>query len=142
MVKDDVWYLLAGTANGRRTFRVDRIAHVEVTEETFERPAGFALAEAWDDVVDAMERRRSALSATVLIDPRFVPILREHFGRYCHPVGTEADGRARVRVAAPDAVSIAEQLAGWGGRVEVVGLAEVRSELARIGAELVARHRT
>ncbi|SDM06419.1 Predicted DNA-binding transcriptional regulator YafY, contains an HTH and WYL domains [Nonomuraea maritima] len=142
VVKDDVWYLLAGTANGRRTFRVDRIARIVVTGETFERPAGFEPAEAWDDVVDAMERRRSALSATVLIDPRFVPILREHFGRHCQAMGTEADGRARVRVAAPDALTVAEQLAGWGGRVEVVEPAEVRAELARIGTELVERHHT
>src|SRR6187551_1662707 len=31
--KDDVWYLVAGTPNGRRTFRVDRIVEAEQTDE-------------------------------------------------------------------------------------------------------------
>jgi predicted DNA-binding transcriptional regulator YafY len=43
-------------------------------------------------------------------------------------------------VAAHTARSVAEQLAGFGGAVEVVGPAEVRTELAAIGAELVAAH--
>lgn len=51
-------------------------------------------------------------------------------------------GRARVRIAAPMALSIAENLAGWGAGVEVVDPASVRAELARIGAELVARYGT
>src|SRR5690242_7482320 len=49
--KDDVWYLVAGTERGQRTFRVDRIADAELTDETFERPAGFDLSAAWDRVV-------------------------------------------------------------------------------------------
>ncbi|SEH02830.1 Predicted DNA-binding transcriptional regulator YafY, contains an HTH and WYL domains [Nonomuraea solani] len=138
--KDDVWYLLAGTERGQRTFRVDRIAAATVTETEFERPGDFELAQAWERVVTDMERRRSTLSATVLIAARLLPILRDHFGRHCHVEGHEEDGRVRVRVAAPMALSIAEQLAGWGARVEVVEPEEVKAELARIGAELVGRY--
>lgn len=36
--EDAVWYLLAGTPAGRRTFRVDRVAAVATTGETFGRP--------------------------------------------------------------------------------------------------------
>ena len=46
----------------------------------------------------------------------------------------------RLRLAAHLHLSIAERLAGWGDAVEVVEPAEVRAELARIGAELVARY--
>ncbi|MBC8093380.1 MAG: WYL domain-containing protein, partial [Pseudonocardia sp.] len=52
--------------------------------------------------------------------------------------GTHTDGRSRVRHAAPSARTIEEQLAGLGAAVEVEEPAEVRTELARIGAELVA----
>lgn len=138
--KDGVWYLLAGTERGRRTFRVDRITGAEPTEEEFERPDDFEAGAAWQEVVEEMERRRSTVAATVLIAARFVPILRDRFGRHCEVVGEEEDGRARVRVAAPMAVTLAEQLAGWGARAEVVEPEEVRTELARIGAELVARY--
>jgi predicted DNA-binding transcriptional regulator YafY len=139
--KDDVWYLIAGTEAGQRTFRVDRIAEAEVTELTFERPEGFVLSEAWGKVVDEMERRRSLLSATVLIAERFLPVLRHQFGRHCEVERVEEDGRVRARVAAPMALSIAEQLAGWGARVEVVEPEAVRAQLARIGSELVERYR-
>ncbi|MEV0994407.1 WYL domain-containing protein [Nonomuraea sp. NPDC050202] len=138
--KDDVWYLLAGTEHGQRTFRVDRIVAAEVTEEEFERPDDFELSRAWSGVVEEMERRRSTVSATVLISARLLPILRDHFGRHCETLGETGDGRVRARVAAPMALTIAEQLAGWGARVEVEEPDEVRAELARIGAELVERY--
>ncbi|UBU11096.1 helix-turn-helix transcriptional regulator [Nonomuraea gerenzanensis] len=138
--KDDVWYLLAGTERGQRTFRVDRITAAEVTEEGFERPDDFELSRAWAGVVAEMERRRSTVSATVLIPARLLPILRDHFGRHCESLGETGDGRVRARVAAPMALTIAEQLAGWGARVEVEEPEEVRAELARIGAELVGRY--
>jgi len=43
-------------------------------------------------------------------------------------------------VSADHALSIAEQLAGWGGRVEVVEPEAVRALLARLGSELVERY--
>ncbi|MEH1011646.1 YafY family protein [Micromonospora sp. CPCC 206060] len=140
VAKGDVWYLLAGTANGQRTFRVDRISDAVPTGLPAERPADFTLMQAWERVVDEVEQHRSLLSATLLIEARFLPVLRTHFGRHCDTEGTTDDGRVRVRVAAPTAVSIAEQLAGWGDRVEVLSPASVRVELARIGRELIARY--
>ncbi|GJF06297.1 helix-turn-helix transcriptional regulator [Pseudonocardia sp. D17] len=138
--KDGDWYLVAGTVQGRRTFRVDRVATAEVTTEPAERPADLDLAREWEQVVGEMERRRSLVEAVVLVPERHVTILRDHFGRHLTTLGTEADGRVRVRVGAPMALSIAENLAGWGAGVEVVEPGSVRAELARIGAELVARY--
>jgi predicted DNA-binding transcriptional regulator YafY len=134
--KDDVWYLLAQTEDGQRTFRVDRVVDVVMTELAAERPDGFELSQAWDRVVDEVEQRRSLLWATVLIPQRLLPVLRKQFGRHCQVEGIQDDGRARVRVAAHMALSIAEHLAGWGAIVEVVEPASVRAELARLGAEL------
>ncbi|MFC7613397.1 helix-turn-helix transcriptional regulator [Actinokineospora soli] len=135
--KDDVWYLIAGTPKGRRTFRVDRIAAADPTDEPAERPDDFALAEAWRQVVGDVEDRRSRTWATVHIEPRFVPILRDHFGRHCH---VEDPAVARVRVGAPTALDIARQLAGWGRMVDVLDPPAVRAELARIGAELAGKY--
>lgn len=90
-------------------------------------------------VVDEVEQRRSLLSATVLIAASLLPVLRTQFGRHCEPLDTLDDGRVRVRVAAQMAVSIAETIAGWGAAVEVLEPDSVRAELARLGAELVAR---
>ncbi len=139
--KDGTWYLVAGTAAGRRTFRLDRMGTPAVTGELFERPADLDLPGAWDEVVGEMERRRSPVEATVRVPARLVSVLRDRFGRHCTVVdGPDADGRVRLRVAAHTVRSVAEQLAGFGGAVELLGPAAVRAELAAIGAELVAAH--
>ncbi|GAY09118.1 YafY family protein [Pseudonocardia sp. N23] len=138
--KDGDWYLVAGTPKGRRTFRVDRVVAAEVTDEPAERPSDLDLSREWEQVVGEMERRRSLVEAVVLLPQRHVHVLRHQFGRHCATLGLEDDGRARVRIAAPMALSIAENLAGWGAGVEVLGPDSVRAELARIGAELVAAH--
>jgi predicted DNA-binding transcriptional regulator YafY len=139
--KDGTWYLVAGTTAGRRTFRVDRMAGVVLTGEVFERPAGLDVSGAWEEVVGEVERRRSLVTASVRAPERLVPVLHDRFGRHCTVGGrSEGDGRVALEVAAHTARSVAEQLAGFGGAVEVVGPAEVRTELAAIGAELVAAH--
>lgn len=138
--KDEVWYLLAGTERGQRTFRIDRIVSASVTDLTAERPDDFELAEAWQRVVEEIEQRRSLLPAVVLVDKRYVHVLRGQFGRHSEVLGVDDDGRARVRVAAPTPLMIAQHLAGWGAQLEVVEPASVAAELARIGAELTGRY--
>jgi hypothetical protein len=73
----------------------------------------------------------------VLIETRFVPVLRTQFGRHCHADSEPGNGRARVRIAAPTPLDIARHLAGWGAMIEVIEPPSVQAELARIGAELV-----
>jgi predicted DNA-binding transcriptional regulator YafY len=138
--KDETWYLIAGTEQGQRTFRVDRILEAEPTGQPAARPDDFTLASAWEQVVGEVEQRRSRTWATVLIEARFVPILRDHFGRHCHADGQPGDGRARVRIAAPTPLDIARNLAGWGAMIEVIEPRTVQAELARIGAELAAQY--
>jgi predicted DNA-binding transcriptional regulator YafY len=138
--KDDIWYLLAGTDRGQRTFRVDRIVGAEPTDLPADRPDDFTLATAWQEVVGEVEQRRSRTWATVLVEARFVAVLRDQFGRHCHTDGDADHGRARVRLAAPTPLDIARHLAGWGALIEVVEPRTVQAELARIGAELTGRY--
>jgi predicted DNA-binding transcriptional regulator YafY len=138
--KDDIWYLIAGTDRGQRTFRVDRIVEAEPTDEPARRPDDVALTAAWDAVVGQVEEQRSRTWATLLIEPRFVPILQDHFGRHCHTDDELDGGRARVRVAAPTPLDLARNLAGWGALVEVLDPPAVQAELGRIGTELADRY--
>ena len=149
--KDDVWYLLAGTAARRRTFRVDRVLGVTVTETAAERPDDLELAAEWQDVVETVEERRAGVSTTVLLAARFVPVLETQFGRQCEVGEALPDGRVEVTVSAPTPLMIAQQLAGWGALVEIApdwpdgvggGTDLVGVELARLGSELVARYAT
>ncbi|SEG86556.1 Predicted DNA-binding transcriptional regulator YafY, contains an HTH and WYL domains [Thermomonospora echinospora] len=132
--KDDTWYLIAGTPDGQRTFRVDRVTDAEVTEEPAERPTHFDLAAAWDEVVTAMEARRATTTATATVDARHLPVLRDYFGRHCEVISQGE--RVRVTLTAPTALDIARQLAGWGDLVIVEGPQTVRDELAKLAAQL------
>jgi predicted DNA-binding transcriptional regulator YafY len=138
VAKAGVWYLIAGTDKGQRTFRVDRIVAAVVTDLVAERPADFVLSQAWQRVVDEVEAKRSLVETTVLIDTRYLHALRSQFGRHCHVEWTGDDGCVRVRLAAPTPLMIAQWLAGWGALVEDVDSGPVRAELARLAAELTA----
>ncbi|MDV3222140.1 helix-turn-helix transcriptional regulator [Intrasporangium sp.] len=137
--KDDVWYLIAGTDRGQRTFRVDRVTSIEPTGESFDRPTDFDLDAAWAAVVDHVEQRRAQTWATVLVEDRFVPIMRDRFGLHCRDDGRGPNGWTRLRVAAPTPLDLARNLAGWGGLIDVLDPPSVRDHLARIGAELTSR---
>ncbi|WP_342217404.1 WYL domain-containing protein, partial [Nocardia cyriacigeorgica] len=54
-------------------------------------------------------------------------------GFVAHRAGAQSgqvdDGRIRARVTAPTAWMVAQQLAGWGDSIEVLGPDEVRAEL-------------
>ena len=66
--------------------------------------------------------------------------LRQQFASSFTVLGRLDDGRLEVEIGAPRLDRIAEQLAGWGGMIEVVGPAEVRDQLGRIGRQLVDRY--
>jgi predicted DNA-binding transcriptional regulator YafY len=115
------------------------VVSAELTEEPFERPADFDLSTVWNEIVDRMEERRSGLTATVLMDERFVWVMQDRLGRQCEVDGMDGD-RVRLKVTAPTPLMIAQHLAGWGGSIEVTDPPEVQAELARLGQELADRY--
>ena len=142
--KDVVWYLVADTANGLRTFRVNRVRSRRAPPASrWCRPAGFDLA----DDVGRRRRRRSRRSgrrcAPLCVRmPAWGPYaLRGQFGPSTTVVAPPPDdGRVDVEIGAPTHEYLAEQLAGWGDQLEVVEPDEVRDLLAAIGRQLVDRY--
>ncbi|MFC4127582.1 helix-turn-helix transcriptional regulator [Nocardia rhizosphaerae] len=135
--KETVWYLIAGTDRGRRTFRLDRIGAITVLDEPAHRPADFDLQAEWSRIVTRMEERRAAIAATVLVPAALAPILADQQGRNCTLYEPTGDGRVRATVTADTVKMVARQLAGWGADIEVVGPPQVRAELVALGTELV-----
>ncbi|MFE3545847.1 helix-turn-helix transcriptional regulator [Nocardia sp. NPDC059177] len=135
--KETIWYLIAGTDHGQRTFRLDRITEVTTLDEIYACPVDFDLPEEWSRIVTRMEERRAAVAATVLVSAALAPILADQQGRNCTLLGPADDGRVRARITADTAKMVARQLAGWGADVEVVGPPAVRAELVTLGTELV-----
>jgi predicted DNA-binding transcriptional regulator YafY len=116
------------------------VSSVEETGKLVERPEGFDLARAWDDVVHRVDQLRSPAEVTVLAGPDVVQALRWIFERRAVLEEVQGDGRTLVRIGGSRIEMIVAQLAGFGRHVEVVGPAEAREELARLGEELVAAY--
>jgi predicted DNA-binding transcriptional regulator YafY len=136
VAKASVWYLVAGTDAGLRTFRVGRIRSVVVTDRPVDRPDAFDLAATWRSIVETLDERREWFHAEALARPEAVRWLRGAFGKRI-VVGEQApDGRVEVELRSWSAHTLASELASFAGVVEVLGPGEVRAELARIGGEL------
>jgi len=131
-----VWYLVADTEAGLRTFRVDRIASVDPTGDPVVRPEGFDLAEAWRLVTDEVERRRSPVHADALVAPEIVNVLRWTLGTRVQIGPAEPDGRIAVELRGQSIEALAGEVAGFGALVEVVKPPEMRDRLALVAREL------
>ncbi len=138
--KGSIWYLVADTDAGLRTFRVDRVESVEGTGEAAVRPDGFDLAEAWRLIREEVDQLRAPVQARIAADPGMVNLLRWVFDTKVRVGPARADGRIDVEVAGTHVAGLAGQLGGFGGAVEVLEPAELRDALARIGAELCERY--
>jgi predicted DNA-binding transcriptional regulator YafY len=142
VVKNQVWYLIAQTAAGQRTFRVSRVRSVEPTGDAAERPEGFDLAAAWRAIVTSLDDQRAPAMVHVRTDAATVDILRYIFGRRLVEGSAGADGRVDAEIRGASHDILARQLAGLAGRFEVVAPDTVRRALADIGRALVQSYGT
>jgi predicted DNA-binding transcriptional regulator YafY len=136
--KGRLWYLVAGTSQGLRTFRLSRIRAALPTVEPAARPADFDLEAAWRTISAGVEERRVGVRAVVHADPVAVDGLADQLGDDLRVTGSAGDGRVELEIGGLGPQHVADELAGWGRLLEVVGPPSVREHLARIGRELVA----
>ena len=138
--KGSAWYLVAGTEEGQRTFRLARIRSVVVLHERADRPEGFDLAQTWASTVAAVEQSRRRVRALVRVPAYAVGPLRERWGTDLTVLSETEDRFMLIELAAAMPEMIAEQLAGWGAQVDVISPEVVRQHLGRIGTELAERY--
>lgn len=136
--KANVWYLVADTANGLRTFRVDRVTSVEPTGERVVRPPGFVLAEAWKLIADEVDQRRISLWARGTVDPDLLWLLRMLLGSRVRIGPATADGWIEVEVGSHNVRALAGEIAGLGAGLRLSEPQEVLDALAAVGRELLA----
>jgi predicted DNA-binding transcriptional regulator YafY len=73
--KQTVWYLVAHTPEGMRTFRVSRMHDATVLALGFERPAKFDLAAYWSRSTAAFKEQQQRAVATLALSPEAVRTL-------------------------------------------------------------------
>jgi predicted DNA-binding transcriptional regulator YafY len=137
VAKGGVWYLVAGTDAGVRTFRVGRVTRVTPTGEPVVRPQGFDLAAAWQSSAERVEQRRTDARVRALADPSIVPVLRGWLGAArVTVIGDDPDGRVEVEVAGRSVAVVAAEVAGFGSKLEIVAPEEAREQLAGLADDL------
>ncbi len=67
--KAGVWYLIARTPQGYRSFRVDRIRHVAERNERFERDPAFDLDAYWQESAASVRSSVERFSVTLRVSP-------------------------------------------------------------------------
>lgn len=144
-LKGGQWYLVAKVEADVRTYRVSRIASLELKDEGFERPADFNLAEFWQASLRRMEALQFPVMAEVrltslglrimeFVCPPYViaqaniePADDSGWHRACFPVGRPPYG--------------CNELLRFGAEVEVTGPAELRSAMEEMVSTLAGRYR-
>jgi predicted DNA-binding transcriptional regulator YafY len=74
--KQAVWYLVASTPAGMRTFRVSRMSQAVVLSVPFTRPPNFDLAAYWKASTLRLESRRQPVCAKLALSPQAAASLR------------------------------------------------------------------
>lgn len=141
--KRGVWYLVATTPAGLRTYRLSRVRSVEVTDEPVERPPGFDLAAAWAEVGQLMSARAAAqLTVQAAVESDWLPRLHAMVGVWWPVVqtGMAEDGRTTVTIRFASVTVAAAELVRLSDHVEVLSPEAVRAEMAALGRRLVLRY--
>ena len=135
--KGSVWYLVAGTADGQRSFRIDR-----VTGGRGARDAGRAAGRVRPRVGVAIgdrptsQHQRTAVRADVSVQPSALTVCRWVWGVRFAVGPTRPDGRVAAEIRGHSVDSVAGEVAGLGALVEVHAPDAVRRRLAQLAGEL------
>jgi predicted DNA-binding transcriptional regulator YafY len=140
VAKGAAWYLVSATEAGRRTFRIDRVSSIELSDDPVQRPEGFDLAESWREIADEVDRRRTPAETEGVCTPDGLGLLRMVLGGRLEVGGSTPDGRIEVVIRGHNEYALAGELAGLVEWLEITGPQGVRDHLASIGGALVDRY--
>lgn len=146
--KQDIWYLIAGTDSGQRTFRVWRVQSAQLTDQPTVRPPDFDLRQEWETIAANVAELRGEQIVSALAEPKAISWLHAQFGIdrvTVHPATTTNDdddsgGRLQVEITFPTTHTPVVELAGLAAFVEVLEPANLRTELHDLGQQLVTQY--
>ncbi len=137
VTKRNIWYLIANTNKGMRTFRLDRISFVKTLDQAVDRPKDFDLDEAWQKITTKMDQTWSTFTVRGKVRKHKITPLRWLFGKHLEVVGHEDKNWLNVTIGAYNVESFAAQIAGFGSALILENPPrEVVEELQRISTEL------
>jgi predicted DNA-binding transcriptional regulator YafY len=150
VLKAGVWYVVARSEEGTRTYRVVRVRSAEpVPSERFTRPTDFDLATYWAESTSTYERNIDRMEVTLRVHPRAMHMLADVAGASAlrdavrlTPLEADPDGWLVlcVRMDWPDEVP--SRLLALGPLAEVLEPKEVRAQVAELARQVSERYMT
>nr|WP_240463788.1 WYL domain-containing protein [Paenibacillus apiarius] len=141
VAKRSVWYVVADTDGGLRSYRLSRVRHAELLEEAFARPAGFDLAAYWEQSTAQFQSSLPRYPARVRLNDRLLPrFTRERYVKVLHTVPAD-DGWSEADVEFDTLDSAAEMILGFGSFMEAIAPAELRSRVISEAKAILARYK-
>lgn len=143
VLKAGVWYLIAKSARGPVTYRVSNIPSAEITDEAFERPARFRLADFWSAWSTQYEASVYRGEAVVRVSPRGAERLSGLSAAAADAVARapkrrDAQGWRRITIPIESIEYSARDLLRLGAECEVVEPAALRARIAAMAREVAA----
>lgn len=135
VLKGGAWYLVAQRDAVARTYKVSRILSMTVSDERFERPGSFQLADYWQ----ASQRELEEKQYPILADVRLSELGMKILPHACTPQALEKatieppdkDGWSRVLLPIIRLPAGCHDLLRFGAELEVLGPPDLREEMAR-----------
>ncbi|MEV6246653.1 YafY family protein [Streptomyces sp. NPDC051742] len=139
VLKAGRWYLIAGP--GPRTYRVDQILDLTVTDEEVTAPEGFDLARHWRESQADFHARLHRGEALVRLSPAGAARLTGAAARALAATGTpEPDGWTRATLPVESADHAHDTFLALGTDVEVLAPEELRTRIAETVRTLARRY--
>ena len=139
VIKRGSWYLLAHTAAGNRSFRIDRIVEADVLADRFDPPVDFDLDAAWRAITAGYSDHTRQVAVDAVVDDWALGALRA-MGVDVTLGSALSDGRTSAVLGAPRVEILGAQLAGLIHSIELIDAPDdLIDQLAVTGAQLVSR---
>lgn len=142
VLKAGRWYLVAHGTTRISTYRVAQIQAVTVLEESFERPAGFDLAEHWAASLQDFQARQFTGSAVIRLSPRgwesFSSNVLPAVARAAEESAVDDGEWVRVTIPIESIGHATGMLLRMGGEVEVLAPDELRAQVTSAVRQLAS----
>lgn len=121
-----------------RTFKLERIRHIEATSEVFVAPEDWSAAEYLRSSWGVMHGEEVAVR--VRFTPAVAPRVRESIWHPSQTLTEEPDGSLIFTAKVAGILEIARWLLSWGAEAEVLEPPELRAYFSEVARGLVARY--
>jgi predicted DNA-binding transcriptional regulator YafY len=140
VAKGTMWYLIAATEGGIRTYRVARIRAATVLDAPCTRPPDFDLAAYWAASSASFVANLPRVPVTIRVSPDALPYVNGSggYGRIEATGPTDADGWTTLHMALDSEDEACGYLFRFGTQIELLGPEALRDRFARTAAEVAA----